>query len=84
MEVEIPTVVVGQPAIKVPGLMFGFWLVQYSDDVLIQGVRPGAGLNLLDDQGFTYSRHKRCKNGEMVWRCTGFKTKKCGGQARTE
>lgn len=65
MEVEIPTVVVGQPAIKVPG------------------VRPGAGLNLLDDQGFTYSRHKRCKNSQ-VWRCTGFKTKKCGGQARTE
>ena len=65
MEVEIPTVVVGQPAIKVPGLMFGFWLVQYSDDVLIQGVRPGAGLNLLDDQGFTYSRHKRCKNGQV-------------------
>ena len=24
MEVEIPTVVVGQPAVKVPGLVFGF------------------------------------------------------------
>ena len=60
----LPTVLVGQPAVKVPGYNTLICAKPFVN-VFNPGARPNAGLKLLDEKGYLYS-HIPIKNGQVI------------------